>query len=131
MKRIRLAAVLVAAVLAAAPVFAQQTAGQAEPGVLTLDTVLTYRAKRLGEVKWQADGSGYLMLEPSADKAELFDIARYEVATGQKTILASAEKLTPRGASAPLMIEQFDFSQDGRKILLFTNSARVWRSNTR
>ena len=42
-----------------------------------------------------------------------------------------AEKLTPAGASSPLLVEEFDLSQDEQKLLIFTNSERVWRSNTR
>ena len=31
----------------------------------------------------------------------------------------------------PLRAQSFRFSDDGRKLLLFTNTARVWRANTR
>jgi dipeptidyl-peptidase-4 len=46
-------------------------------------------------------------------------------------VLVPGEKLTPPGASAQLAIDQFDFSDDEQKLLIFTNSQRVWRSNTR
>ncbi len=129
MNRIRLVALLMAAMMAAAPVLARQTAS--ESGLLTLDTIAAYSPKSLGEIQWQSDGSGYLALEPSPGLKDLFGIARYDAATGTKTLLVPAEKLTPQGASAPLAVEQFDFNQDGGKMLLFTKSERVWRSNTR
>ncbi|HXM34097.1 MAG TPA: DPP IV N-terminal domain-containing protein, partial [Pyrinomonadaceae bacterium] len=116
--------------LLAAALFAQQTA-QTDSGRLTLDTIFTYTAKSLDAVEWQADGSGYLELEPSADGKAAVDIVRYEAASGARTILVSATKLVPQGSSSPIVIEQYDFSADGQKVLLFTNSARVWRSNTR
>lgn len=131
MKRIRLVAHLLVVLLIATPLFAQQPARQADPSLLTLDTVFTYRPQALAEVEWQADGSGYLALESSPSKKDALDIVRYDAATGAKTILVAAEKLVPPGASSPLVVEQYDFSQDGQKLLLFTNSARVWRSNTR
>ena len=43
----------------------------------------------------------------------------------------SAETLTPAGANAPLLIEEFAMTGDEQKLLIFTNSERVWRSNTR
>src|SRR5207237_7933069 len=73
---------------------------------------------------------GYLALEPSSN-ARASNIVRYDAASGEKTILVPAEKLVPTGASSPLVIEQFDLAADGQKVLLFTNSERVWRSNTR
>lgn len=106
-------------------------AAQSDPTRLSLDTIFTYHAQSLAEVAWQPDGNGYLALEPSPEKKDVLDIARYDAATGARTILVSATKLVPPGASSPITIEQYDFSIDGQKVLLFTNSARVWRSNTR
>jgi dipeptidyl-peptidase-4 len=100
-------------------------------GLLTLDNVFTYQPKPLGEIRWQQDGTGYLALEPSSSNNAALDIVRYEAATGNKTVLTPASKLIPKDGSAPIVIEQFDFSADESKLLIFTNSARVWRSNTR
>ncbi|HKQ03959.1 MAG TPA: S9 family peptidase [Blastocatellia bacterium] len=130
MRRIHLLTGLLVALLAVMPIAARQQATQAEPGRLTLDNVFTYAPQHPGELQWQADGSGYLMLEPSAVKERL-DLVRYDAATGARTILVAADQLVPRGAAAPLQIEQYDFSADGQLVLIFTNSARVWRSNTR
>ncbi len=109
------------------PVFAQQS----DPSLLTVDSVFTYRTRSLGPVQWQNDGSGYLALEPSPTKKNFLDIVRYDVATGDRTIKVSAEKLTPTGATDPLTVEEFSMTGDEQKILIFTESARVWRSNTR
>ena len=35
------------------------------------------------------------------------------------------------GASSPLVIEEFTLSADNQRLLIFTNTERVWRSNTR
>src|SRR5262249_57136356 len=53
------------------PAFAQ------DPSLLTVDSLFTYRTKFLGPVQWQADGSGYLALEPSPTKEDFVDIVRY------------------------------------------------------
>ena len=103
--------------------------GQTE--LLTVDSIFTYRTRSLGPVRWQDDGSGYLALEPSPTKKNSVDIVRYDAATGRRTIKVSAEQLTPPGASAPLLVEEFALTPDEQKVLIFTNSQRVWRSNTR
>ena len=106
------------------PVFAQQS----DPSLLTVDSLFTYRTRSLGPVQWQNDGAGYLALEPSPTKKNFVDIVRYDVATGDRTVKVSAEKLTPPGAAEPLAVEEFSMTADEQKFLIFTNSARVWRS---
>jgi len=85
----------------------------------------------LGPVRWQDDGSGYLALEPSPTKKNFVDLVRYDAETGRRTDKLTAEQLTPGGANTPLLIEEFSMSADGKKLLIFTESQRVWRSNTR
>ncbi|MDQ2854692.1 MAG: S9 family peptidase [Acidobacteriota bacterium] len=106
-------------------------AQQSDQGRLTVDSIFTYGGKSLGPVRWTADGSGYLALEPSTTKPSSVDIVRYDALSGERSVKVAAEKLVPASASAPLAIEEFDLSQDEQQLLIFTNTARVWRSNTR
>jgi dipeptidyl-peptidase-4 len=131
MKRNVLVVQALCLLLLTAPLRAQETRPPADPSLLTVDSIFTYRTKSLGPVRWTADGRGYLALEPSPTKKDFVDIVRYDVTTGNRTILVSAEKLTPTGASTPLLVEEFDLSQDEKTVLIFTNTQRVWRSNTR
>ena len=131
MNRIRRIPIVVLALLLVAPIFAQQAARQADASLLTVDTIFTYGAKSLGWHQWQADGSGYLMLEPAATNQNALDLVRYDAASGTRSILVSAQSLTPAGAQSPLVIEEFTLSADNNRLLVFTNSERVWRSNTR
>lgn len=131
MNRIRRIPIVLLAVLLVVPIFAQQAARQTDQSLLTLDTIFSYRAKSLGWHQWQADGSGYLMLEPAAASKDALDLVRYDAASGARTILVSAQSLTPQGAQSPLVIEEFTLSADNKRLLVFTNSERVWRSNTR
>ena len=103
----------------------------AQAELLTVDSIFTYRTRSLGPVRWQDDGSGYLALEPSPTKKNFVDLVRYDAATGQRSIKVSAEQLTPSGEKEPLAVEEFAMTSDEQKILIFTNSQRVWRSNTR
>jgi len=109
------------------PVLAQQV----DPSILTVDSLFTYRTRPLGPVWWQANGSGYLALEPSPTKKNFVDLVRYDAATGERSVKVAAEKLIPQGAKDPLEVEEFSMTTDEQKLLIFTNTARVWRSNTR
>ena len=70
-------------------------------------------------------------MEPSATNKDARDIVRYEAANGARSVLIAAASLVPAGASAPLRIDDYTWSKDGRKLLIFTNSKPVWRQNTR
>ncbi len=102
-----------------------------DPSLLTVDSILSYRTRSLGPVQWQENGSGYLALEPSATHKEFVDIVRYDAVNGERTLKVPAAKLIAPGASSPLLVEEFTFTPDEQKLLIFTNSERVWRSNTR
>lgn len=106
-------------------------AQQSDPTLLTVDSLFTYRTRPLGPVRWQENGSGYLALEPSPTKKNFADIVRYDATSGERSIKVAAEKLMPQGAKDPLAVEEFSMTSDEQKILIFTNSERVWRSNTR
>lgn len=126
-RRIQFQLIPVFLLLLAIPAIAQQV----DPSLLTVDSVFTFRTRSLGPVQWQSDGSGYLALERSQSKNGFVDIVRYDVATGARSVKVAAEKLIAAGASDPLTVEEFFFTADEQKLLVFTNSARVWRSNTR
>lgn len=133
---VRAAALLAVLVLPlAAPLPAQQTAARAgDPSLLTLDRIFAsgeFAAEWAGDVKWLADGSGYTLLEPSSAISGAADLVRYSPADGSRTVLVTARQLVPAGQSRPLEVEEYTVSDDGRQVLVYTNSARVWRQNTR
>ncbi len=75
-------------------------------------------------INWTADGTGYY----SFNEGSIF---RYDPKTDAQSVVVGKEQLTPSGASAALKVQSFDYSPNRNKILLFTNTARVWRYNTR
>jgi len=89
-----------------------------------------FRSERFGQTRWTTDGTGYTMLEASGDIPSGKDIVRYDIQTGKKSVLISAAQLVPEGADKPLTIDDYDWSSDG-KLLIYANSKRVWRDNTR
>jgi dipeptidyl-peptidase-4 len=89
-----------------------------------------FRARRLGPLHWTESGAAYLTLErDSAGGAP--DIIRIATSTGRRTVLVPAAKLVLPGDSTPLVVQDFSLSRCGQRVLLFTNSQRVWRRNTR
>src|SRR5262245_5260725 len=104
-----------------------------DSSLLTVDRIFgspEFRGGTFGPLAWLNDG-GYTMLERAAGNHRGRDIVRYDVETGLKTILVPAARLIPAGDSTPLDIEEYSWSPDGRRLLIFTNSQQVWRENTR
>ena len=100
---------------------------------LKLDDVFkngTYSSKRYGPVRWMKDNKGYSTLEKNAN-VEGRDIVRYEAKTGVRSVLVSAENLIPSGETKPLSIRNYEWSIDNSKLLVFTNTRKVWRLHTR
>ena len=113
---------------------AAQRAPAGSDSTLTVDRIFAspeFRASSLGPLAWLADGISYTTLEPPASGRSGRDIVRYDAETGLRTILVPAARLIPAGDSTPLEIEDYSWSSDGRKVLIFTNSQQVWRTNTR
>lgn len=106
---------------------------QTERKTLTLEDIYKnnlYASKGIGQLRWMKDNKGYSALEFNATLRGN-DIVRYEVATGTKTTLVSAQQLLPKGAEKPLSIADYVWSEDNTKLLIFTNTRKVWRQNTR
>ena len=79
---------------------------------------------------WLDGGASYARLEPVASGGE--QVVTYDSATAaRREVLISAAQLTPPGASSPLDVEELSWSADGQRVLVFTNSRRVWRTNSR
>src|SRR5262249_28291559 len=90
-----------------------------------------YDVPRFGRARWLADGGSYTTVERGADQRTGSEIVRYDAKSGTRSILVSAAQLTPKGRSAPLEIDDYAWSHDSRRLLLFTNTRKVWRQNTR
>jgi dipeptidyl-peptidase-4 len=107
--------------------------GADDPSLLTVDQVVSdeaFRVRGFGPVRWLEDGSGYTSVEPAASGRGR-EIVRHDPATGGREIIVTAVALTPPGAAGPLPIDDYAWSRDGLKLLIFTNTRRVWRQNTR
>ncbi len=88
----------------------------------------TYSARGVGPTRWLADGSGYTVLEPNDNGGH--DIVRYHPETQARTILVNADNLRPNDQDSPLQVANYSWSDDGSKLLIFTNTKRSWRTHT-
>jgi dipeptidyl-peptidase-4 len=105
-----------------------------DSSLLTVDRIFAspeFRGGSLGPLAWLGDGSSYTTLERPGENRPGRDLVRYDAETGLRTILVPASRFVPQGDSVPLDIEEYRWSRDGRKLLIFTNTAQVWRTNTR
>jgi dipeptidyl-peptidase-4 len=102
--------------------------------LLSLERVFVtkeFAAERFGPARWMKDGNSYTTVEKSDAVKDSKDIVLYSAATGKREILVSASRLIPPGESTPLQIEDYELSAGGKLLLIFTNTQRVWRQNTR
>ena len=127
--------VCAAAVMVAPAGFASAADGDgSDPSRLTLERIFRdreFQVATFGPARWVNDGSGYTTLEASAEFSDRKDIILYAPDTGDRTVLVAASRLVPEGEERPLAIDDYQWSEDGRRLLIFTNSRRVWRRNTR
>lgn len=75
-------------------------------------------------IKWSNDGNSYYKIQSDG-------IVQYTLPANNYKILFSKEQLTPVGGDKPLQVSYFNISKDENKVLLFTNTQRVWRINTK
>jgi dipeptidyl-peptidase-4 len=90
-----------------------------------------FAPKRFGPARWIEGGRAYTTLEAAPGAEGGRDIVRYEANTGERRALVPAAKLVPPGETKPLAIDDYAWSKDGRRLLVFTNAKKVWRQNTR
>ena len=84
-----------------------------------------------GAVRWLDGQAAYARLEPDSAAPPARALVRYDAATGRRDVWVPARRLVPPADSVPLGIEDYELSPDRRNLLLFTNSRKVWRQNTR
>jgi len=110
-----------------APLAAQEAA----PGSLTVERIFGSRelSGDLFAASWLPRGHRWTTVK--TDSAGRSEIWRVDADSGERERLVSSADLTPAGAERPLSIESTSFSADGKRLLLFTDAQRVWRSRTR
>ncbi|MGA7838393.1 MAG: S9 family peptidase [Ignavibacteriaceae bacterium] len=114
------------------PVLAQEK--KEDKSIITLERLFergSFSSERFGPVRFLDNGKGYTSLESSEDVKDARDIIKYDTESGDREILVSASLLIPEDDTTALAISNYEWSPDKNMLLIFTNTARVWRYNTR
>lgn len=112
--------------------FALTAQNAVDEKVLTVDRIYSseFTTDRFGPSKWLNGGEAYTTLETNNSNVGK-DIVKYDTKSGQQSILVTAQELTPSATEKPLVIANYSWSNDGQQLLVFTNTKRVWRTNTK
>ena len=124
---------LVSILMLSALSFAQQAASAPDTQKDTITRIFTgeFSERPSPPPRWFDGGPSYIAMEPAAgDHAR--DVVKYDTATGKnREVMITAAQLTPEGAKEPLAISALSWSKDNQRVVIFTNTRRVWRTNSR
>ena len=128
---------------------------QTDQSKLTLEAIFSsreFKDENFTRPRWWSEGSNYTTLRerdqpvseevetqeddgadasPASDEPVPREIHWHDAATGESSVLVTADQLTPDNAEHPLNIDGYTLTDDRRKVLIFTNAKKVWRQKTR
>ena len=104
-----------------------------------------FKSASVPQLRWLKRQAAYTVLEApttvastanssttkSPDKSAGKDIVKYTADSAERSVMVPASALIPQGSTEPITIDDYHWSDDETKLLLFTNSQKVWRNNTR
>jgi dipeptidyl-peptidase 4 len=105
-----------------------------DSSLLTLERIFSseeFSPEQLGRVRWLEKQAAYIKLESDSAGPGGRSLIRYDAASGKRDVWVPASRLIPPGDSMPLTVEDYSVSPDQKRLLIFTNSRKVWRRNTR
>lgn len=76
-------------------------------------------------IKWANDGVSYYQIE----KKEM--VIKYTLPKNSRTVVVAKDKLKVNDGARQLLIRNVVFSEDEQKALIYTNTKKVWRYDTR
>ena len=89
-----------------------------------------FQSQVMGPLRWFDEGEAYTKFSYNEEVGG-FDLMKVISETQLHQVLVSAADLIPSGATQPLLIHDYQWSEDQKKLLIFTNSKKVWRLNTK
>ena len=90
----------------------------------------SYPTRYYRSVRWMEDARHYTTLEFNPQR-NCSEIISYDAKSGERMVLVGADQLRADPESDPLRIRDYQWSADNKKLLLFTNTRRLWRYHTR
>ncbi len=92
--------------------------------IIVLSYAYTYAQGKDG-INWTKDGNAYYEVTPDGQ------IISVTLPKNERKVIVPASLLIPPGLGYSLPVKSFQFSADGKKVLIYTNSKKVWRYETR
>jgi dipeptidyl-peptidase-4 len=95
--------------------------------LLTLDRIFDsgdFGGEGGPNLQWRKRRGGYTTLQDR-------ELVWHDAASDKTETLVPSHHFVPPGGESPLSIESYAFSDDESKLLIFTNSKRVWRTRSR
>jgi dipeptidyl-peptidase-4 len=80
--------------------------------------------------RWADEGPVITYIEP-ADSGDATHLMRYNLETGDSTRVIDGTTLYAEDVGRVVPIEDYQFSEGGDKVLIYTDSRQVWRANTK
>ena len=112
-----------------------QVMAEEDPAILTLDRIFKEREFKSESfsAKWRQKGESYTFIKNAEEGGETVGKGIWQFKPGKKeaSVMVKASELIPFGTEVPLAIDGYTFSKDESLLLIYTNSERVWRRNTR
>ena len=99
----------------------------------TLDAIhanRTFSPEAFRGGRWADEGPVITYIQP-ADTGDATHLMRYNLETGDSTRVIDGTNLYADDVDRVVPIEDYQFSEDGNKVLIYTDSKQVWRANTK
>lgn len=88
------------------------------------------QTKGMGAMSWLKDGEYYSRVEANAEQGGT-DIVSYRAKDNAREVLIPASLFVDKATGKPVPVRSISWSADNRKVLVYTNTQRVWRYDTR
>lgn len=88
------------------------------------------QTKGMGAMSWLKDGEHYSRVETNAEQGGT-DIVSYRAKDNAREVLIPASLFVDKATGKPVPVRSISWSADNRKVLVYTNTQRVWRYDTR
>ena len=101
---------------------------------LTVDRIFSgdeFQEEQISTITWSKLGAAYFTLKVAEAGSNGQALVRVDVASGTEKVVVPPSACIPPGESKPVTVDGFAFSADESRLLIYTNSQRVWRLKTR
>ncbi len=88
------------------------------------------QTRGIGAMTWMKDGERYCRLERNNANGGM-DVVAYRAEDNAREVLIPAERFIVKETGKPIPIRSIDWSAGNQKVLIYTNTQRVWRYDTR